>query len=231
MSEQDKTAEKKPRADLSSVMIIVPTATAVGIHVELVSRLIHWTKLGGFVSAVVGLMPIDHARNEAVRTFLKPEFVPPHITHLFFVDDDTVPPWNAVEKLLALSKEKDAGIVTGITPIMRTIDGKLTQVYNAFLSTETVENALGEKVNQLTSIDPDKTEPVQIERCGGSCLMVRRDVFEKVKAPWFKFEWTPDYTSHLGEDFYFCDKARAAGLEIWCDPTVVCKHFKLLALE
>jgi hypothetical protein len=28
----------------------------------------------------------------------------------------------------------------------------------------------------------------------------------------------------MGEDLYFCRKARAWGLEVWCDPTIEIKH-------
>lgn len=220
----------KKRPDLSKIWISVPTEGARNMHFELVARLLHWTRCGGFVSATVGVHPIDHARNESVRTFLNPPtqaFKDWDFTHLFFVDDDTVPPNEAIVKLLALDKP----IATGITPIMRMQGDELTQVYNCFLETTKVQNALGETVTQLNSIDPDSTEPVQIERCGGSCLLIHRDVLEKMAAPWFKNLWNEEYTTYLGEDFYFCDKAREAGFEIWCDPTVKCKHAKLLFLE
>jgi hypothetical protein len=36
--------------------------------------------------------------------------------------------------------------------------------------------------------------------------------------------------SHLGEDFYFCDKAREHGFEVWANMHVVCKHAKTVNL-
>lgn len=222
----DITPPKK-KGDISKVWICVPTANQTGIHVELVARLIHWAKRRAFPNCMVGVHPIDHARNEAVRVFLNPpKDVPNDFTHLFFCDDDTVPPYDAIDKLLALDKP----VATGLTPILRaTADGK-SQIYNAFIKTSVVKNALGEEVNQLEAVDHDG--PVQqVERCGGSCLLIRRDVLEKLGAPWFLFQWNADFTGFIGEDLFFCDRVKEAGFEIWCDPSVRCKHFKLLALE
>jgi hypothetical protein len=32
-----------------------------------------------------------------------------------------------------------------------------------------------------------------------------------------------EYTQ--SEDYYFCDKIRAAGFDIWVDPTIMCHHW------
>jgi len=57
-------------------------------------------------------------------------------------------------------------------------------------------------VVQTTGLSPFKRLP-------GGCLAVRRSVFDKVG------RWT--VTDELGEDAIFCDRAREAGFEIWCD--------------
>ena len=53
--------------------------------------------------------PIDVGRNQAVKHFLKQK----QFTHLFFLDDDTVPPLDCLHKLLAL----DEPLVSGIYPL------------------------------------------------------------------------------------------------------------------
>lgn len=217
----------KTLKDISKVMVVVPTLTQFGIHVELISRLIYWAKRGAFPTTLIGVSPIDHARNEAVRVFLNPpKDAPKDFTHLFFCDDDTVPPYDAIEKLLALDKP----IATGITPILRaTAEGK-SQIYNAFIAQKIVKNAKGIDVSQFEAIDHEGGIQKVIS-CGGSCLLIRRDVFEKMEAPWFLFHWNADYTGYIGEDLFFCNKAMELGIEIWCDPSVRCKHAKMLFLE
>lgn len=50
---------------------------------------------------------------------------------------------------------------------------------------------------------------------GSGALLVRRRVFEALQYPWFEEGKTsPDA---LGEDLYFCSKAREAGFSIWLD--------------
>jgi len=60
----------------------------------------------------------------------------------------------------------------------------------------------------------------RIETFGGELVVIRRDVFEKVKYPWF---FGPDMFSgdkedyRMTEDYYFCQKAKASGVELWVD--------------
>lgn len=48
------------------------------------------------------------------------------------------------------------------------------------------------------------------------CMLVRRQVFEDTKAPWFRLDWDEDAKLH-GEDILFCRAARAAGYTIFND--------------
>ena len=61
----------------------------------------------------------------------------------------------------------------------------------------------------------------------GFCL-VKRGVFESIEYPWFEQSYIDYGIIHdqLSEDFTWCDKVRAAGFEIWIDPTIKVKHLK-----
>lgn len=202
----------------SKVFIIVTSLNA-HIHAELVGRLITWARRGAFISCILGVSPVDHARNEAVRTFIKPEFG--NYTHFMFVDDDTIPPPDAVSKLLALN----ADIATGVTPIMRKDEeNKIYTTTNCFTS---IEND-GEFINMETVEENSGIH--EVLRCGASCLMLSRKAIETIGDPWFKITWTPDFKSYVGEDLSFCDLARSKGLKIVCDSSVSCAHFKHIML-
>lgn len=56
-----------------------------------------------------------------------------------------------------------------------------------------------------------------IEVClaGGAGMLVKRHVFEALGEPWF--EAGRGHTAKVGEDYNFCDKARAAGFKVHCD--------------
>lgn len=67
----------------------------------------------------------------------------------------------------------------------------------------------------------------RIFRCGSSCVLIKREVFEKLEKPYYQFMYNEDGTQHTrSEDIGFCDHAREAGFELWADTDVVCQHYK-----
>jgi hypothetical protein len=47
-------------------------------------------------------------------------------------------------------------------------------------------------------------------------MMIKTEVFAKLEEPYFYFEQLPD-NKILGEDIYFCIKAKDVGIETWVD--------------
>ena len=52
---------------------------------------------------------------------------------------------------------------------------------------------------------------------GAGILLIRREVFEAMKKPWFMFPWMGERLGHGGEDAYFCRMAAEAGFDTWID--------------
>ena len=51
---------------------------------------------------------------------------------------------------------------------------------------------------------------------GAAGVLIKREVFEAIEPPYFSFgEKTPSGET-VGEDVYFCVKAREAGFKVWC---------------
>ena len=66
-----------------------------------------------------------------------------------------------------------------------------------------------------------------LQRCdavGGSGLLIRRDVLEKIGPPWFMVEYGADGRLALGEDFFFSERLAAAGYDIWVDFDLTQRH-------
>ena len=61
------------------------------------------------------------------------------------------------------------------------------------------------------------TTPFQVDGCGFALVLTKTEVLRKVKEQ-FGTCFTP--TEDFGEDLAFCDRAKKAGFEIWCEPTV-----------
>ena len=69
--------------------------------------------------------------------------------------------------------------------------------------------------------------PKELFECsavGFGCTLIDLRIFEFIPLPWFVFGYLDDGVSAVGEDVYFCEKARANGFEVWCDPTVRTIH-------
>jgi hypothetical protein len=49
------------------------------------------------------------------------------------------------------------------------------------------------------------------------CVMVHRSVYEKIPQPHYLQEFVEELNLEIGEDIYFCRKARDAGFNVWCD--------------
>ena len=48
-------------------------------------------------------------------------------------------------------------------------------------------------------------------------MLVHRSVYERVPGPHYIFEYNENHTMEVGEDYYFCAKARKHGIDVWCD--------------
>ncbi len=154
------------------------------------------------------LQPISYARNFCVNEFLKTDY-----EYLWFVDADTVPPINAFGHLT----QPNADIISGITHTMkRDADGIIKRVAMTLRYDK-------EKDGYVEYLGKDIE---RIDRCGMSCCLVHRKVFEAINPPWFTVGNWDEETR--GEDFRFCDIVREAGFTIFAHYDVVCEHAKTI---
>lgn len=210
---------------MQNVLIAVPTMAS--IHALLTQRLLFWSKRPGVHFYFTYLIsPVDHARNQIAEFFLNSrskEGIP--FTHLLFIDSDTIPPFDALERLL--SHDKD--VVSGMTPILSyKKDGSGYETYdNCFVALKRDDNG---KVTE-THIAERNTGLQKIFRCGGSCLLIKRHVLKEIPVPHFKFISNEAGTKQsVSEDIYFCDLLNEHGFELYADTDVCCEHYKHIML-
>ena len=72
---------------------------------------------------------------------------------------------------------------------------------------------------------------VEVDATGTTCLFIHREVIEKMESPWFLFEYDKEGKICLGEDYYFCQKAKELGYGIWIDKRFITHHFKNTSLK
>jgi hypothetical protein len=151
-----------------------------------------------------GNYPIDLARNQIAEGILSE----PSFTHLLFVDSDniTTSPPDVNEAISRLLKH-DIPIVCGLYRL---------KTPNYPFSIAFSPDAANDRLFEITG-------------CGMGFCLIKREVFEKVPRPWF--EYKDDGVELVGEDVYFCEKARASGYKVFADPTILLSHIGTFALN
>ncbi len=194
---------------MNKIYIAIPTESGQ-IFFELALRLSQWDRQTTIPAMVVYhpfLSPIDHARNTIVHDFLLTD-----CTHLMMVDDDIVPPVDALERLLFHDKD----IVAAACPLIGpNSDNELITTMNAY--------DLDEK-QAYTIIE--STGLRKVDAVGTGCMMIKREVFEKLRVPPFLTEYNVDGIKYRGEDLNFCNQAKLEGFDTYVDFSLKCKHIK-----
>jgi hypothetical protein len=165
-----------------------------------------------YLDAIVTRTQIMQARNIIVRSVVgnEPAAAGPNsplyheASHVFFVDDDTLMPPDALMRLL----EHDVPIVSGF----------YTQRVPPFWPIPM--RLWGKQYIHITKYCPGLQE---VDAVGGGCLLVKREVFETLSDPWFDY-WSERMQANTSEDVPFCEKAKAAGFPILLDFDVQCGH-------
>lgn len=61
---------------------------------------------------------------------------------------------------------------------------------------------------------------LEVEAIGMGCMLTSMEVIDAMALPRFQTTYVPESGDHMGEDFYFCQKARELGYKIWVDDTL-----------
>ena len=141
------------------------------------------------------------ARQDLVDQFLKSD-----CQWLFWVDDDVVPPKDALWQLLA----HDEKVVNGLVPFKEppyNPNWYLNPIYDYSRDSWTYEGFFNPPSDQL----------VEIHSAGLACSLIHREVLEKMEYPHFTLD-------AAAEDHSFWRKVRAAGYTMYGDPAVQCVH-------
>lgn len=183
--------------------------------------------VGGILQSRISA--VDDGRNMLVDKFLQR----PRATHLLFLDSDQTFPPDIGYQLL----QRDKAIISGL--YFTKGPSQIPQVYK-YVGRK--PNRLGEEIDNFESLSEtvfnfltshkvpltltsgiiDSADGlIEIDGCGAGCLLVRRDVFENMGYPYFRL------AKGIGEDFFFCLKAKEHGYSLWADLDVICSHLDL----
>lgn len=154
--------------------------------------------------------PASHNRNLAVKEFLKTDY-----THFLSVDHDVIPYKSPFD---LLEEDKD---VIGLPALVFQKGQFNWVVYNKDIKNQPFYNP----------VDISKEKGlIEVDIVGSGCILIKREVLEKVKAPFMR-EWNKEGTTEFGLDFMFCKKAKKEGFKIYCATEYRCEHFKEVGLN
>lgn len=165
--------------------------------------------------ACMGLtgMPFDMARNAACMRALEVG-----ATHIYFIDSDVVAPRDTILRLLAHNKPLISGVYCRRSPP----HGVPVMLKNGKWVTDLPKNKI-----------------IDVDVCGAGCLLIRRDVLERMKpqrpdAGKHWFDWRVDCQGLLppgeclSEDFTFnIAVKRQLGIPTLVDTSIQCRHVGL----
>ena len=155
------------------------------------------------------------------RNRLREEALKRGYDYLLFIDQDIIPPKDIIRKLVG----RDKKIISGIyyktaTMVYRDDEGKVIRKKEAPLPMIFGHlPGMKDKMRTISAEDVEEDKLLDIRSCGAGCLMIHRDVLEKVK-----FRWLEETGG--SEDTCFCTDAVNLGFEIFADTSAKCKHLE-----
>jgi hypothetical protein len=191
---------------------------------------------------------ITRGRNALAHGFMKSD-----ATHLFFIDADIQ--FYAPDVLKMIEADKD--VICGIYPkkeidwqgIKNAVDNGVPTEHLKYFTGAFVVNLKGYEGSATVPVD----KPVEIWNGGTGFMLIKREVFEKLKpiVPWyvndvldlsgtmgaeqisqyFTESIEPETKRLLSEDYHFCKTWRDNGGEIWAAPWAGLTHIGTYAFD
>jgi len=152
-------------------------------------------------------------RVDIARQLLAEQALKDKARYILFVDDDTFIPLDAVATMMSTGKD----VVTGIVWTKRTPS----------------EPCIYKEAGLGPYYDFPKDSLFEVEAAGCACVLIKTEVFKKIKKPWFRLDWkrkepTGTITAMQGgEDLYFYQKLQNAGIKVYCHSSVLCDHLDI----
>ena len=189
-----KVQEKHNFKDRPSVFISIPTASG-DIYHKLALRLIEWSHdptLKIKIQFYPHLSPLDNARNKAVKDFLED-----YHDYFLHIDDDIIPPPNALQELIKADKD----VIAPLCFTTKTGD-------DGIVFPQPVAYRYNDRMEYKPYIP--KTDPSGIHETDivtGGCHLVKRWVFEKLERPYY-FTYHKNGVVIYSEDFVFSQQCK-----------------------
>lgn len=189
----------RPGGKLPSIMIAVPAMEMVNAefaqHLAMASANMVANGIKINCAFNIGSV-ITIARRNLTEIFLKSDF-----DYIWWVDSDMKFPIDAPLRLLMRQKD-----IVGVNYRRRRFPNPnftgMSGSAGAYTEFHTTDNS---PAMEMIDVLPH------------GCVLVKREVYERIPQPHYLQEFIPELNLEIGEDIFFCNQAKKAGYEIWCD--------------
>jgi len=142
---------------------------------------------------------VINSRNKLRDYFLKNDY-----DYYLSLEQDVVPPKDVIEKLMKHDKEICSGLY------FKEKEGELIPIM--YLPHK-------EGFAKLLKFEEiPENELIEVVTAGLGCVLIKRNVMEKIK---FRYE----KNEKPWDDVWFCEDARKKGFKVYVDTSIRCKHF------
>lgn len=147
------------------------------------------------------------------------------VDYVLMVDNDVVLPKDALINLLDNPKDVCLGfyahrgvdnVYNGQTCVCKLLSDSGVRYHNYPLESEYT-------AKEISDLKAKGETKVRIHGGGMGCALIKTEVFERTKYPWFDWANYKDGTM-LSEDLYFCENCRKNSIQIFTDTRVNCGH-------
>ena len=145
------------------------------------------------------------------RIYIAMQAIKNKCTHILSTDDDMIFPISTLNQLLKHNKD-----IVGVVANSR-----------AFPLMPVVEFFDDDKISVTDRLMGRRDIPKELFECkavGGGVTLVKTNIYDKIKKPWYDTETYDFGMTKMGEDSWFCRQIRNEGIKIWCDPQIKIGH-------
>lgn len=161
----------------------------------------------------------DAAREGVIQDFLSTD-----CDVLWMLDSDICPPKHVLD-LLTMHGDKWQCAGAPYPVFMASPGESVRQLIFTVYKSIGPDPATGKP--RLAPCECPNEGTAMIDGIATGCLMIKREVFEKLERPYFEFKYDPITRMPIeGEDIGFCIKMAQLGIRFFTDFSMVCKHFK-----
>lgn len=161
------------------------------------SGMLIWTLTKNEIPLSIGMHNHRLSVLPVVRNRLVRDAINSGATHVLFLDSDMRFPPDTLLRLL--SHDKD---IVAANCVLRAFPTRAT--------------AWADGAHVFTDAGMDGLQ--EVDSIGTAVMLIKTDVFRKMPKPWFYFQPRPeDPNEALGEDQYFCAKAKECGFKVHID--------------